>query len=91
MVPYCPSGPNFVDCYSDKNWSVARVYGYENAMVRAGFTTTNRVKVFAHEFGHSLSMDHVKVSGVNAVMRQGPSTLGVQQYDKDNLKFKWGN
>jgi hypothetical protein len=86
MIPICPSGTG-LQCRPDKNWTVAAIIGYENVMTASGFTTTNRIANFAHEFGHALSMSHVSV---NAAMRTGKLNYGVQQYDRDNLKYKWG-
>lgn len=59
-------------------------------MASANYTTTERIKTFTHEFGHTLSLTHV-TNGSAAVMTQGQANLGVQAYDKANLKAKWGN
>jgi hypothetical protein len=88
-VPYCASGTGQgVDCHPDRNWFSAKVIGYERNMYVAGYTTTNRIKTYAHEFGHALSLNEVTAS-VNAVMKQGKFDYGVQAYDVSNLKFKW--
>lgn len=85
---YCASGSGSI-CASS-TWSSARIYGYENAMAASSYTTTQRIKTFTHEFGHTLSLSHV-TNGSAAVMAQGKSDLGVQAYDKANLRAKWGN
>lgn len=89
MLASCPSGVSPA-CNSDKNWQVAAVTGYENVMTSAGFNTTNRVALYAHEFGHALSMAHVTATVNAAMLTSGKLNYGVQQYDKDNLKSKWG-
>jgi Matrixin len=95
--PYCaagnsaacirtPSGTNPVT----STWLSAKVVGYENNMVTNGFGTTSRIQVFSHEFGHALSMSHV-ASSSSVMYPYSPSNVGVQAYDKANLKAKWGN
>ena len=91
MIPYCSSGNGYPACVNNGvpiTWSAARIYGYDAAMTGAGYTTTNKTKVYAHEMGHVLSMDHVYISSP-ALMLEGPQNYGVQQYDRDNLKYKW--
>jgi len=87
-TPYCASGSGSI-CIND-TWNSARIYGYENVMAAGSYTNTQRIKVFTHEFGHTLSLSHV-INGSAAVMAQGQSNLGVQLYDKANLRAKWGN
>jgi hypothetical protein len=65
------------------------VYGYENNTNAGGCNTTNQIEVFAHEFGHALSLFHV-IADVNSIVRLGQSNLGVQQYEKKNILKKWG-
>lgn len=92
-IPYCSNGQGYNNCAVVNQgyvWTAARIFGYDAAMNGAGYTQTNKTKVYAHEMGHALAMDHVYAS-VNAVMIQGKMVIGVQQYDKDNLKLRWGN
>ncbi|MGB3691641.1 MAG: hypothetical protein WBG70_12135 [Spirulinaceae cyanobacterium] len=60
-------------------------------MASYNYTSTQRIKTFIHEFGHSLSLAHVIGGSAAAVMRQGRSNFGVQAYDRANLQAKWGN
>jgi uncharacterized protein YjaZ len=76
--------------HSQYTWTSAGIIGYENVMAASNYTTAERASTFAHEFGHSLSLTHI-TNGSAAVMVQGRSSLGVQAYDKANLKAKWGN
>jgi Matrixin len=95
--PYCPAG-SLLDCIrsplgnaaATTTWLSAKVVGYENNMVTNGFTATNRIQVFTHEFGHALSMRHV-ASSSSVMYPYSPSNIGIQAYDKANLKAKWGN
>jgi hypothetical protein len=92
-IPYCSNGQGYPNCaVRDQGyvWTSARIFGYDAAMNGLKFTQTNKIKMYSHEMGHVLAMDHV-YTNVNAVMIQGPMIIGVQQYDKDNLKSRWGN
>lgn len=89
MTAYCSSGSGDICLDGGKTWSSARIYGFENVMAANSYTTAQRINVFTHD-GHTLSMDHV-TNGSAAVMVSGRSNLGVQVYDKANLKAKWGN
>jgi hypothetical protein len=96
MFPYCPAGSSATcvklpdgTASSQSTWASAKVVGYEDAMTQNGWTGTNIIQTFTHEFGHALSMSH---SISTATMSPyGPSNLSVQAYDKANLKAKWGN
>ena len=90
MTPYCAAGSIAACLTGNSTWTSAKVVGFENVMAASGFTATNRIKVFTHEFGHALSLSHV-LNGSASVMAQGQSNLGIQVYDKANLKAKWGN
>lgn len=93
-IPYCSNGQGYGNCAllnQGYTWTSARIFGYDAAMNGTGYTQTNKTKMYAHEMGHALAMDHVTASSVNAVMIQGKMVIGVQQYDKDNLKSRWGN
>jgi hypothetical protein len=51
-----------------------------------------RISNAIHELGHTLSLAHTTQSGItDSVMFQGIQTIGPQQYDKNQLKAKWGN
>lgn len=92
-IPYCSNGQGYPNCaiYNvGYTWTAVRIYGYDAAMNNAGFNQTNKIKTYAHEMGHALAMDHV-YADVNAVMIQGKMVIGVQQYDKENLKLRWGS
>lgn len=88
MTSYCSAGSGSA-CLS-ATWTSASIIGYENVMAASNYTTTQRIKTFTHEFGHTLALAHV-TNGSAAVMAQGKSNLGVQAYDKANLKAKWAN
>lgn len=97
LFPYCAAGSSFAclrtptgTAQTTSTWTSAKVVGYENAMVGNGFTGTNRIQLFTHEFGHALSMSHV-ASSASVMYQYSPTNIGIQAYDKDNLKAKWGN
>ncbi len=92
-ILYCSNGQGYNNCALPNQgyaWISARIFGYDAAMNGLKFTQTNKAKMYSHEMGHVLAMDHV-YANVNAVMIQGPMVIGVQQYDKDDFKSRWGN
>jgi hypothetical protein len=93
MIPYCAKGTGIVLCTTaPKNtWTSAKIVGYEDAMTQSGFTATNITQIYTHEFGHALSMQHVPTGTASTMTPYGGINLGVQAYDKANLKARWGN
>lgn len=62
-------------------------------MATDGFSSSNIKSVYAHEFGHALSMDHVlgfPQLTPFSVMKKGKNNYLPQQIDKDHLRQKWG-
>jgi hypothetical protein len=98
MIPFCAAG-SLLACFKTPNgnatsvstWTSAKVIGYEDAMTANGWTGTNIIQTFTHEFGHALSLKHVTSTSAATMAPAGPSNNGVQAYDKANLKAKWGN
>jgi hypothetical protein len=97
-VPYCAVGTGYGVCAISRTqgstYTSVRIYGYDNAMNGAGYNNTNKIKMFTHEVGHALSMDHfdrTDLPSTTSVMVSGKYLHGVQAYDKTNLKLKWGN
>lgn len=64
---------------------------YDNTMVSNNMTYSEVVSNISHELGHSLSLAHTTDPSVtSSVMFQGIQSIGPQQYDKNQLKSKWG-
>jgi hypothetical protein len=95
FVAYC-IGPTGVTITGDfcRNlpsiWSSVQIIGYEIPMITDKFSTTNRIAVYTHEWGHTLSLRHNE-TGAPSIMLQGQKTIGPQAADKDHLRLKWGN
>jgi hypothetical protein len=96
-VPACATGTGYGVCAIDRThgslYTSAKIYGYDNAMNSSGFTNANKIKVYAHEMGHVLSMDHfvrTDLPPTTSIMVQGQFTHTVQPYDKENFTGKWG-
>ncbi|MFS0728393.1 matrixin family metalloprotease [Paenibacillus sp. 1P07SE] len=49
-----------------------------------------RLSAAIHEIGHSLSLAHTSNELTNSVMQPWLQNIGVQQYDMNQLKAKWG-
>jgi hypothetical protein len=76
----------------DKTYTSVLITGQELAMQIDQFTTTNRIALYSHEFGHALSLtDTNDLPAGTSVMIQGKKAIGPQTADKDHLKLKWGN
>jgi hypothetical protein len=61
-------------------------------MNTSGFTSTQKVSNYTHEFGHALSLKHMASNYPSAaVMKQGQQGIEPQQTDKAHLRLKWGN
>ena len=90
-LPSCANGFSVSsECVNTVRWTSVRIIGFTKNMDNDGFTTTNKLHTWIHEFGHALSMSHVTEPGVYATMRQGKLNYSVQGRDRQNLKTKWG-
>lgn len=65
------------------------VSSYANNLEGSSYSA--KVSNATHEIGHSLALAHTTVTGINSVMYQGLQEIGPQQYDKSQLKARWGN
>lgn len=88
-IPYCAAGTG-TQCLNSQ-WNSAEVIGYNNVMDSYNFTPTNKLQVWTHEFGHSLSLAHVEDGTPATMAPRVPSNLGIQSRDRQNLIAKWGN
>lgn len=88
-IPYCAAGIG-TQCLNSQ-WNSAEVIGYNNVMDNSNFTATNKLQVWTHEFGHSLSLAHVTETLSATMWPNSPYNLGVQSRDRQNLIAKWGN
>lgn len=74
------------------NWDYAAVRIFDNNLDSNQMTFEERVAVATHEIGHSLGLDHsgkVYLSIMTEEYYDGVPTSPTQ-YDKDELKRKWG-
>jgi hypothetical protein len=79
-------------------WSSVVVVGEEFPMGVDGFTTTNKIAIYTHEWGHALSLGHTDnlPASTPSLMKSGTyinswKSLGPQAADKEHLRLKWGN
>jgi hypothetical protein len=84
----------------DDLWDHCTIAVYDNTMDANNMTNAQRVSNCTHEIGHSLKLAHpgqgtkrvaAVPAGRGAVMNQGIQDFGPQQYDKDELIYKWGS
>jgi hypothetical protein len=94
-IPICQSATQtgFAEgepCIKIKNWFSASVVGYTNKFPQFNLTKDQIINiVYAHEFGHTLSLDHSFYGGI---MTSGITNVkGAQEIDKLNLRTKWGS
>ncbi|WP_054404081.1 matrixin family metalloprotease [Paenibacillus solani] len=91
-----PADPNV------KNWDYSVVFVYHNNMVADGMNNdTNKKSITTHEVGHSLGLAHTNVANSTlrsqSVMTSGSdpfvnfNVTSPSDYDKGELKYKWGN
>jgi len=93
MYPYYRNslGRLVVDTNLTNIWERAECIGYEDTMNGFSYTDSQKRKVYCHEMGHALSLAHV-TNGNAAVMQQGRYVPNSPtDYDKANLRLKWGN
>ena len=89
LNPYCPSL-----CSTSGTWSSAQLIGYTNQIALFNLSDSEIIgTVYAHEFGHALSMAHTSPPvGTISIMQSGfRSSYLPQAFDKSNLKQRWGN
>jgi hypothetical protein len=102
IVPYCnikgviQSG--LANCQS-LIWSSVVIVGQELPMGVDKFTTTNKIALYTHEWGHALSLQHTDSlpASTLSIMKSGSyqnswkNLGGPQSADKEHLRLKWGN
>lgn len=87
---------------NEGNWDYSKIYIYDNTIVDDNMKNdTNMKSVVVHEVGHSLGLAHT--NEVNSTLRsQSVMTSGgdpfvnynvsaPSDYDKGELRYKWGN
>lgn len=85
-----------------KNWDYSIIFVYHNNMVEDDMNNdTNKKNITTHEVGHSIGLAHTnEISGTlraSSVMTSGSdpfvnhNVTSPSDYDKDELKYKWGN
>jgi Zn-dependent peptidase ImmA (M78 family) len=79
-----------VNVSHDSNYDYARIFFYTNTFDTYNATDAQKTHTIAHELGHSVKLAH-PTSVQTAVMNQGLLSLTVTDYDKSELKRKWGN
>jgi len=93
MIPYYRNilGRLVVDTTCTKDWEVTEAIGYDETMNDNLYLSLDKRHVYCHEIGHALSLDHV-TADADAIMKQGSrDPVSPTDYDKANLRFKWGN
>jgi hypothetical protein len=71
------------------NWDFCEVYVYKNQMDAYNLTNIQRQGVAVHELGHSAKLNHPQ--SVYCVMSEGVPVTWPNDYDKYELKRKWGD
>ena len=84
----------------DDLWHHTAVSIYDNQMDAASCTNAERVNTITHEMGHTLKLAHVRAgtyrvqalpSGSRSIMEADTrQSFAPQQYDKNELIYKWG-
>jgi hypothetical protein len=95
ITPFCNSttGKGFelgLPCLEIKNWLYVNLTAFPNQFPLYKLTKDQIINiVYAHEFGHTLSLDHSNFGGI---MTSGITNVkGAQEIDKLNLRTKWGS
>ncbi|RKP54416.1 hypothetical protein D7Z26_13775 [Cohnella endophytica] len=76
-------------------WLYCTVSAYENTIKLnqpGGLTTSQTISsVTTHEIGHTLSLGHSPSSETSVMVSAGATNFSPTNYDKTELKSKWGN
>jgi hypothetical protein len=91
VYPYCAQGAGRAIC-NNQNWTSAQLTGYTNQISAMNLNTSQIIgTVYAHEFGHVLSLEHNDTISPSVMTTSSIVSFTAQQTDKDHLKQKWGN
>lgn len=75
----------------NEEWTSAYLRVYKHNLPKSNYSNYFR-KTATHEFGHINSMAHNSLGTNKSVMSQGLSqSYSIKQYDKNQMKVKWGN
>jgi hypothetical protein len=92
MIQYCSFGSGAAVCQTETPWTSVQVLGYTNQIANFYLTKTEIIStVYAHEFGHALSMAHNTIDTPSLMETGSKKTILPQATDKSHLKLKWGN
>jgi hypothetical protein len=95
QFPYCLIRTTLINCgFYNEVWAFSLIAGYTNQITNLKLSDSEIISsVYAHEMGHTLSMDHTSPpTGTISIMKSGfRGTYLPQAFDKTNLRKRWGN
>jgi hypothetical protein len=89
-IPFCASelGP----VCTTKRWDYVVITGYNSITDSDRLNAAQKLEVWTHEFGHSLSLSHVTDTNATIMRRRvTAASLAIQNRDRENLRKKWGS